>query len=163
MPILEPYVEPIADFKSFVLLLCKMRYVKEWAKDGCLLIGDAAHCVTPSGVRWKHTAQCVPQSLQQMSFIKDLENDNLSIDTLKQVQKSREQEVKMIQELQVTLEKFLTREAIKKDIAPHLFSMATKLPDIKSFQKKLFISREPLDIDETFIFSNEKVEAEGKK
>lgn len=49
MPMLQPALDKVTDFKSFIPLNCKMIYVKEWAKEGCLVIGDAAHCMTPWG------------------------------------------------------------------------------------------------------------------
>ncbi|AJY77837.1 hypothetical protein VN24_18325 [Paenibacillus beijingensis] len=153
LPILRPYVEPMTDFKSFVLLLCKMRYVKEWAKDGCLLIGDAAHCVTPWGAVGS-TLALGSAIITADVLYKGFKNNDLSLETLKQVQKRREQEVKMIQNLQVTLEKFLTREPLKKDLAPLMFSMATKMPDIMTTYKQLYTRETPLDIDESFVFAD---------
>lgn len=157
MPILRPYLEPMTDFKSFVLLLCKMRYVKDWAKDGCLLIGDAAHCVTPWGAVGSTLAMGTAVIAADVIY-KGFKNNDLSIDTLKQVQKRRQEEVKMIQNLQVILEKFLTREPVKKDLAPLMFSIATKMPDVRNIYKQLFTREKPLEIDESFVFSDEAEE-----
>ncbi|MBP1154475.1 MULTISPECIES: FAD-dependent monooxygenase [unclassified Paenibacillus] len=156
IPILKTYLDPITDFKSFVLLLCKMRYVKDWAKDGCLLIGDAAHCVTPWGAVGSTLAMGTAVIAADVIY-KGFKNNDLSIETLKQVQKRREKEVKMIQNLQVTLEKFLTREPVKKDLAPHMFSIATKMPDVQNIYKQLFTRDKPLEIDDSFIFSEEEL------
>jgi 2-polyprenyl-6-methoxyphenol hydroxylase-like FAD-dependent oxidoreductase len=157
MPIVRPYMELMTDFKPFVLLLCKMRYVKDWAKDGCLLIGDAAHCVTPWGAVGSTLAMGSAIIAADVIY-KGFKNNDLSIETLKQVQKRREKEVKMVQNLQITLEKFLTREPIKKDIAPLMFSIATKMPDVNNIYKQLFTRDIPLEIDDSFIFSDELVE-----
>jgi 2-polyprenyl-6-methoxyphenol hydroxylase-like FAD-dependent oxidoreductase len=156
MPILRTHFESVTDFKSFVLLLCKMRYIKDWAKDGCLLIGDAAHCVTPWGAVGSTLAMGTAVITADVIY-KGFKNDDLSLETLKQVQKRREVEVKMIQNLQLTLEKFLTREPIKKDIAPLMFSIATKMPDVTTLYKELFTRDKPLDIDDAFIFHDEVV------
>lgn len=160
LPILRPYVEPMTDFKEFVLLLCKMRYVKDWAKDGCLLIGDAAHCVTPWGAVGSTLAMGTAVIAADVIY-KGFKNNDLSLETLKQVQKRRQEEVKMIQNLQVTLEKFLTREPVKKDLAPHIFSIATKMPDIMDIYKQLYTRDNPLEIDESFVFSDEELELGG--
>jgi 2-polyprenyl-6-methoxyphenol hydroxylase-like FAD-dependent oxidoreductase len=153
LPILKPYVEPITDFKAFVLLLCKMRYVKEWAQDGCLLIGDAAHCVTPWGAVGSTMAMGSAIIAADVIY-KGFNNNDLSLATLKQVQKRREKEIKMIQNLQITIEKFLTREPIKKDLAPHMFSIVTKMPDIIDTYKQLYTLDKPLDIDSSFVFAD---------
>ena len=162
MPILRPYVEPMTDFREFVQLLCKMRYVKEWAKEGCLLIGDAAHCVTPWGAVGSTMAMGTAMIAADVIY-KGFQNDDLSLETLKQVQKRREKEVRMIQNLQVTLEKFLTREPVKKELAPLVFSMATKMPDIMKTYKQLFTRDEPLDIDKSFVFSDDAPTSGGRE
>ncbi|RFU70525.1 hypothetical protein D0469_06215 [Peribacillus saganii] len=156
MPILRAHFESVTDFKSFVLLLCKMRYIKDWAKDGLLLIGDAAHCVTPWGAVGSTLAMGTAVIAADVIY-KGFKKNDLSLDTLKQVQERRKEEVKMIQNLQLTLEKFLTREPIKKDLAPLMFSIATKMPDITTVYKKLFTREKPLDIDEVFIFQDKAV------
>ncbi|WP_445491344.1 FAD-dependent monooxygenase [Niallia sp. 03133] len=157
LPFLEPYVAPLTDFKSFVLLLCKMRYVHDWAKDGCLLIGDAAHCVTPWGAVGSTLAMGTAVVAADVIY-KGYKKGDLSLETLKQVQKRRKEEVKMIQSIQLTLEKFLTREPLKKDLAPLIFNIATKMPDVTSFYQKLFTRDQPIDIDDSFVFSDEATE-----
>lgn len=152
IPILSTALEPVTDFKSFVLLLCKMRYVKDWAKDGCLLIGDAAHCVTPWGAVGSTLAMGSAVIAADVIY-KGFKNNDLSLATLKHVQKRREKEVKMIQSLQLTLEKFLTREPIKKDLAPLMFRLAIQMPDITDTYKKLYTLDKPFDIDSSFVFS----------
>ncbi|GHH99248.1 FAD-dependent monooxygenase [Neobacillus kokaensis] len=155
MPILADYFEQVNDFKSFVLLLCRMRYVREWAKDGLLLIGDAAHCVTPWGAVGSTLAMGTAVITADVLY-KGFKNNDLSLGTLKQVQRRRHEEVKLIQNLQLTLEKFLTRQPIKKELAPLMFGVATKLPDVTQVYKDLFTREKPLDIDEAFIFQDEK-------
>ncbi|WHY77113.1 FAD-dependent monooxygenase [Neobacillus sp. WH10] len=155
MPILADYFKDITDFKAFVLLLCKMRYVREWAKDGLLLIGDAAHCVTPWGAVGSTLAMGTAVIAADVIY-KGLKNNCLTLETLKQVQRRRHEEVKLIQNLQLTLEKFLTREPVKKDLAPLMFNIATKMPDITKVYKNLFTREKPLDIDDAFIFQDGK-------
>jgi 2-polyprenyl-6-methoxyphenol hydroxylase-like FAD-dependent oxidoreductase len=157
MPILKEHFDTVTDFKSFVQLLCKMRYVKDWAREeGCILIGDAAHCVTPWGAVGSTLAMGTAVIAADVIY-KGFKNNDLSFETLKQVQNRRKEEVKMIQNLQLTLEKFLTREPLKKDIAPLMFNIATKMPDITNVYKQLFTREKPLDIDHSFIFHDEFV------
>lgn len=155
MPILKDYFENVTDFKGFVLLLCRMRYVREWAKDGLLLIGDAAHCVTPWGAVGSTLAMGTAVITADVLY-KGFKNDDLSLATLKQVQNRRSEEVKLIQNLQTILEKFLTRQPVKKELAPLMFNIATKMPDIEKTYKNLFTRDKPLDIDDSFIFENDK-------
>ncbi|WP_153042982.1 FAD-dependent monooxygenase [Neobacillus mesonae] len=154
MPILKDYFGNVTNFKEFVLLLCRMRYVREWAKDGLLLIGDAAHCVTPWGAVGSTLAMGTAVITADVLY-KGFENNDLSLETLKQVQRRRHEEVKLIQNLQLILEKFLTREPVRKELAPLMFNIATKLPDITKTYKNLFTREKPLDIDDVFIFESE--------
>ncbi|MEH7113308.1 FAD-dependent monooxygenase [Neobacillus niacini] len=154
-PILKDHFEYVTDFKDFVLLLCKMRYVRDWAKDGLLLIGDAAHCVTPWGAVGSTLAMGTAVITADVLY-KGFKNNDLSLQTLKQVQSRRHEEVKLIQNLQTTLEKFLTRQPVKKELAPLMFNIATKMPDIRETYKKLFTREKPLDIDDAFIFESDK-------
>jgi 2-polyprenyl-6-methoxyphenol hydroxylase-like FAD-dependent oxidoreductase len=162
MPILKDYFEQVSDFKEFVLLLCRMRYVREWAKDGLLLIGDAAHCVTPWGAVGSTLAMGTAVITADVLY-KGFQNNELSLETLKQVQRRRHEEVKLIQNLQMTLEKFLTRQPLKKEIAPLMFNLATKMPEITKTYKDLFTRETPLDIDDAFIFESENAAGKNKE
>ncbi|MED2974201.1 FAD-dependent monooxygenase [Fictibacillus sp. B-59209] len=157
LPVLSTHFEGVQDFKEFVLLQCRMRYVREWAKEGILLIGDGAHCVTPWGAVGSTLAMGTAVIAADVIY-KGFQTNNLSLETLKQVQRRRHEEVKLIQGLQLTLEKFLTRDPVKKELAPLIFNLANKMPDIIKTYKNLFTREKPLDIDEVFIFEDDMVE-----
>src|SRR4029079_14099178 len=48
-PIFEDFASSLKDFTPFFPLECNVRLVEDWARDGLLLIGDAAHTMSPVG------------------------------------------------------------------------------------------------------------------
>ena len=48
-PMFREFSRKLIDFKSFTLLSAVVERVSEWAQDGLLLIGDAAHTCSPAG------------------------------------------------------------------------------------------------------------------
>jgi hypothetical protein len=54
-PIFEEFASGLKDFTPFFPLEGLIRLVDDWARDGLLLIGDAAHTIEPGG---RHRRQC---------------------------------------------------------------------------------------------------------
>ena len=48
-PMLHDFARQLTDFEPFGVLQARVSYVARWAKEGCLLIGDAAHTCSPAG------------------------------------------------------------------------------------------------------------------
>lgn len=48
-PMFEEFSKSLVDLHAFTVLDGKIEFVKEWAKNGLLLIGDAAHTCSPAG------------------------------------------------------------------------------------------------------------------
>jgi 2-polyprenyl-6-methoxyphenol hydroxylase-like FAD-dependent oxidoreductase len=48
-PMFEEFSKSLVDLHAFTVLQGKIEFVKDWAKNGLLLIGDAAHTCSPAG------------------------------------------------------------------------------------------------------------------
>src|SRR5262245_9933469 len=48
-PIFNDFADGLKDFTPFFPLECIVRLIEDWARDGLLLIGDAAHTMSPAG------------------------------------------------------------------------------------------------------------------
>jgi 2-polyprenyl-6-methoxyphenol hydroxylase-like FAD-dependent oxidoreductase len=48
-PLFRPFADGLHDFTPFFPLAAIIALVKQWARDGLLLIGDAAHTMSPAG------------------------------------------------------------------------------------------------------------------
>ena len=82
----------LVDFKSFTLLAGTVERVKEWAKDGLLLIGDAAHTCSPAGAIGV-TIAVESAIIADQVLANCFKNNDFSREALGEVQRRREPEV----------------------------------------------------------------------
>lgn len=100
--VLHPFARELKDFHPFNVLQARVALIDEWAKDGCLLIGDAAHTCSPAGAIGVSVA--VETAVVAADVITEaLKQKDYSAEFLGQVQKLREKEVIDIQRLQSSL------------------------------------------------------------
>lgn len=102
-PIFSEFSRELKDFTAFHPLQAKLHFVKQWAKDGCLLIGDSAHCCSPAG------AIGVSIAVQTAIVTADVltralpSREPLSAEVLGEVQKRREADVRQVHRFQRAL------------------------------------------------------------
>ena len=104
--VLHPFARELKDFRPFFVLQARIEFVDQWAKDGCLLIGDAAHTCSPAGaigvaVAVETAVNAVPILLEA------IKTKNYSAKTLDRLQYLREKEVLTIHHLQRRLTNIL--------------------------------------------------------
>lgn len=146
------FAESLVDFKPFVPLQAKNYMVKTWAKNGCLLIGDAAHCSSPVGAIGVSLA--VTTAVVAADVILDaLQKHDVSAKVLGRVQEIRSEEIKEIHQIQERMGNlFFTSSKFVKGIRPYVVSAAFKTPLFSMIQKKLFVMKNPVAINPEFIF-----------
>ena len=150
--ILHPFAADLKDFTHFNVLQARVSYVKRWAKDGCLLVGDSAHTCSPAGAIGVSVA--VGSAIVAAEVIaKSLKANDTSAEFLDQVQAIRGPEVKAIQKMQkeVTVGLIFSPLAFKW-IVPFLFFIISKTPLLRHFQRKLLVMEKPLPIDPALHF-----------
>ncbi|HLD70128.1 MAG TPA: FAD-dependent monooxygenase [Candidatus Omnitrophota bacterium] len=97
--VLHSFARELKDFHPFNVLQARVSFIDEWAKDGCLLIGDAAHTCSPAGAIGVSVA--VETAVAAADVIVDsLKQKDYSAGFLSQVQKLREKDVIGIQRIQ---------------------------------------------------------------
>jgi hypothetical protein len=57
-PIFAAFADSLQDFQAFFPLAGQITLVKDWARHGLLLIGDAAHTMSPAGAIGKGSTGC---------------------------------------------------------------------------------------------------------
>ncbi|MCZ8512781.1 FAD-dependent monooxygenase [Paenibacillus filicis] len=151
-PAFRAFAEELKDFKPFVLLQVKDFLVKRWAKDGCLLIGDAAHCASPVGA--VGVSLSVTTAVMAADVIYDaLEAGDVSAERLDRVQEQREEEIRAIHKIQVRGAKMVfTSTPFIRTIAPILLSLAAKTKLLPAIQRRTLLMAHPLPIHERFTF-----------
>lgn len=153
-PLFESFAEELQDFKAFTVLNSRVQYVKEWAKDGCLLIGDAAHCASPVGAMGVSLSVATAVVAADVVW-KGLQKNDLTKEWLGQVQSIRSPEIRLFHRSQIRVEKLAIKhtswmKAIGGTVIP-LF-IGSKLAHL--VQRKIFLMPKPLPIDSSFVFED---------
>lgn len=141
-----PFADSLVDFTPFVLLQAKIHYVRNWAKDGCLLVGDAAHCASPVGA--VGVSLSVGTAIVAAEVILNgLASGDVSANALRAVQELREVDVRSVHSLQRKAEKImLSNRPMMRALRPHVVSWLAKTPLGRWGPQRFFIMAKPLPI-----------------
>ncbi len=153
-PIMHEFARELKDFSSFSVLQARVSYVKQWAKDGCMLIGDAAHTCSPAGAIGVSVAAgtaIVAADVLTEAFAKK----DFSKELLGAVQAKRGEEVKRIQGLQArfTSVAFLKYPFLQW-LTPYSLAVFAKTGIMRRFQRQLMVMEQPLPCDHVRPFSD---------
>jgi 2-polyprenyl-6-methoxyphenol hydroxylase-like FAD-dependent oxidoreductase len=151
-PLFHSFAESLIDFKPLTVLNSRVQYVKEWAKDGCLLVGDAAHCASPAGAIGVSLSTATAIVAADVIW-KGLQKGDTSKEWLRQVQTIRDSEIRPIHRLQILAEKFSIRNPLMlKKIGGKVIPLMINTRLARTFQRKMFLMPKPLPIDPSFTF-----------
>ncbi len=145
--ILNVFARELKDFSPFNVLQARSCFVKEWAQDGCLLIGDAAHTCSPVGAIGVSVA--VATAIVAADVIrKAICANDVSKAVLSEVQRKRTSEVQEIQKIQKRLaDTVFAKNTFWRFFAPMIMFLLIKTGIFYSFQRRLMVMKEPLAID----------------
>jgi 2-polyprenyl-6-methoxyphenol hydroxylase-like FAD-dependent oxidoreductase len=132
-------IEILTEWKQIAVLSVESSYVERWYKPGLLLIGDAAHVMTPVG------GVGINYAIQDAVATANILTDNLKAgkvltEDLARVQLRRESPTKQIQRFQNIVQKrFLARvlSADKVQAPPLLPRLLLKIPIVRNKQAEL--------------------------
>lgn len=148
-PVFETFAKEMKDFTVFHPLQAHLHFVKDWAKDGCVLIGDAAHCCSPAGAIGVSVA--VGTAIVAADVIRKGLKEGEGILTKKvldQIQDIREKDVRMIHRIQMfVVGGGLNRILPVRLVLPFMISLLAKTPFFLAAQKRLMAMAEPLPVD----------------
>ena len=145
-PMFRSFAEELTDFKPFNVLAARADRVKEWAKDGLILVGDAAHTCSPVGAVGVSVA--VATAIVAADVIGNcLRTGECSKEALGRVQTLREEEVVEIQRIQ---ERFsgliLTQNPFLKRLSAVLLLFGVKAGLFRRIMRRLIVMRRPLPV-----------------
>ena len=149
---IHAFARELSDFKPFHPLQARISFTRQWAKNGLLLVGDAAHTCSPAG------AIGVSIALETAAVAADVIADALaqgdvSERALSQVQAIRQSEIQTVQRLQQNVTRFMFREANwLMRILPRLAKWAFRLGLAQRFPRRLLVNHSPLPLSERLIF-----------
>jgi 2-polyprenyl-6-methoxyphenol hydroxylase-like FAD-dependent oxidoreductase len=145
--IFHDFAKNLKDFSSFNVLQAKIEYVKEWAKDGVVLVGDSAHTCSPAGAVGVSVATAT--AIVAAEVIGNcFKKNNFSKEALGEIQKLREKEVLNIQSRQKAFSGLLFTQASGKRREFFLFAAAffAKAGLLKGVQRDLLVMKKPLPV-----------------
>ncbi|HEU4963209.1 MAG TPA: FAD-dependent oxidoreductase [Bacilli bacterium] len=128
----------LTDFEPFHILQARLHFVKEWAQNGALLIGDAAHCAAPTGGIGVSLSVATGVVAAQVVY-EALQKGDVSAARLGRVQELRGPEMRRIHETQKH------QGRMGKAQMKHT-------PEFETRIKKMFVMEDPLPIAPHFIF-----------
>nr|AIA09489.1 monooxygenase [Bacillus sp. MD1] len=151
-PLFHSFADELQDFRTFTVLNSRVQYVKEWAKNGCLLIGDAAHCASPVGAMG--VSLSVATAIVAADVIwKGLKKQDTSQEWLRQVQIFRSPEIRLFHRSQIRIEKLaIRRTSLLRTIGGTMIPLFIKTKLARFLQRKIFLMPKPLPIDSSFVF-----------
>ena len=153
-PMLHDFARQLADFEPFSVLQARVSYVARWAKEGCLLIGDAAHTCSPAGAIGVSVAAATAIVAADV-MIKGFKRGDLSLATLSRVQLLRASDVQRIQAMQgfFTTAAFLKYPRLRPLALLSIFTLA-RTGIMPKFFRRITVMDKPLPIDPAISLEN---------
>jgi 2-polyprenyl-6-methoxyphenol hydroxylase-like FAD-dependent oxidoreductase len=158
-PAVVPFADALKDFTPFFLLEGLIRFVGDWARDGLLLIGDAAHTMSPAGAIGVNVAVATAVVAAQELYPR-LGRGPIPHSELTNIQRLREDDVRTLHRLQLQAQRVLVgadgSHPIAKWLMPKLLPLLFHSPLLPKVQRRLFFGAPLPPIDEAFSFKAPK-------
>jgi 2-polyprenyl-6-methoxyphenol hydroxylase-like FAD-dependent oxidoreductase len=157
-PICEPFADGLQDFSHFYPLAGSIRLVEDWAQDGLLLIGDAAHTMSPMGAIGVNVAIATAAVAAQQIYPR-LGQGPISREHLQTIQRIREADVRTLHRLQLQAQTVLLGQQTGRPIAnwlvPKILPLLLRSPLLPKIQRRIFFGAPLPPLDPAFSFRQE--------
>ena len=154
-PIFVPFADKLKDFTPFFPLEGVIRMVDDWARDGLLLIGDAAHTMSPAGAIGVNVAIATAAVAAQELYPR-LGRGPISREDLQVIQRLREADVRTLHGLQLRVQKVLlgsaTSNPVMKWLMPTMLRLLLRSPLLPRIQRRIFFGAPLPPLDPAFSF-----------
>jgi len=139
MPQLAGHVQALTDFRQLTLLSVESSRCTEWCRPGLLLIGDAAHVMSPiGGVGINYAIQDAVVAANLLT--KPLLSRHVTLDELQKVQRKREWPVRVIQSFQAQVQNNIVAMALQSTemiSIPWYFRTFFRIPWLRDLPARL--------------------------
>jgi 2-polyprenyl-6-methoxyphenol hydroxylase-like FAD-dependent oxidoreductase len=129
--------------------------MKDWARDGLLLIGDAAHTMSPAGAIGVNVAIASAAVAAQVLYPR-LGHGTIGRDVLAEVQRLREDDVRTLHRLQLGAQRVLLSQTsgnpLVRWVVPRLLPLLLRSPLLPRIQRRLFFGAPLPPLDPAFSF-----------
>ncbi len=154
-PIFAEFAAGLRDFTPFFPLEGVIRFVKDWARDGALLIGDAAHTMSPAGAIGVNVAMATAAVAAQVLYPR-LGKGPIPAEALHDVQRLREEDVRTLHRLQRGAQRVLLSQtsgnALVRWLVPRLLPLVLGSPLLPRVQRRIFFGAPLPPLDPAFSF-----------
>jgi 2-polyprenyl-6-methoxyphenol hydroxylase-like FAD-dependent oxidoreductase len=154
-PIFAGFAGGLKDFTPFFPLEGTIRLVRDWARDGLLLIGDAAHTMSPAGAIGVNVALATAAVAAQQIY-PHLGQGPIAREHLQTVQRLREGDVRTLHRLQLGAQRVLlgqgSRNPIVKWLVPRVLPLFLQSPLLPRIQRRIFFGAPLPPLDPAFSF-----------
>jgi len=154
-PIFAGFAEALRDFTPFFPLAGIIRLIDDWARDGLLLIGDAAHTMSPAGAIGVNVAIATAAVTAQV-LVPHLGHGPISREDLQAVQRLREDDVRTLHRLQIGAQRVLLGQGsgnpIVKWLLPKVLPLLLRSPLLPMVQRRIFFGAPLPPLDRAFSF-----------
>src|SRR5262249_10773508 len=165
-PIFTDFATSLRDFKPFFPLEGIIRLMREWSRDGMLLIGDAAHTMSPAGAIGVNVAIATAAVAAQMLY-PHFGHGPIGREVLHEVQGLRESGVRTLHRLQLGAQGVLLGQGSRNPATRWLVRTALPLvlrsPVLPLVQRRLFFGAPLPPIDPAFSFRTPAKAAAGRE
>jgi 2-polyprenyl-6-methoxyphenol hydroxylase-like FAD-dependent oxidoreductase len=154
-PIFGPFADGLRDFTPFFPLEGLIRLIDDWARDGLLLVGDAAHTMSPAGAIGVNVALATAVVAAQVIH-PQLGHGPIAREVLREVQRLREVDVRTLHRLQLGPQGVLlgqgSRNRMVAWLVAKLLPLFLRSPLLPRAQRRLFFGAPLPPIDPAFGF-----------
>jgi 2-polyprenyl-6-methoxyphenol hydroxylase-like FAD-dependent oxidoreductase len=154
-PLFAPFAARLRDFTPFFPLPAQILLVREWARDGLLLIGDAAHTMSPAGAIGVNVALATAAVAAQEIHPR-LGRGPIPRSALARVQELRERDVRTLHELQRRAGRALlgsgSRNPVVRWLVRKALPLAVRSGLFPRLQRRLFFGVPLPPLDPAFSF-----------
>jgi 2-polyprenyl-6-methoxyphenol hydroxylase-like FAD-dependent oxidoreductase len=131
--------------------------MKDWARDGLLLIGDAAHTMSPAGAIGVNVAIATAAVAAQVIFPR-LGYGPIAREELSTVRRLREDDVRTLHRLQRGVQRVLLSQSsgnpVVRWLVPRLLPLLLRSPLLPRVQRRLFFGAPLPALDPSFRFDD---------
>jgi len=154
-PIFAGFADSLRDFTPFFPLEGIIRLIDDWARDGLLLIGDAAHTMSPAGAIGVNVALATAAVAAQVLYPR-LGHGPIAHEHLRAIQRLREDDVRTLHRLQLGAQRVLLGQGSGNPVVRWLIERALPLilrsPLLPRVQRRLFFGAPLPPLDPAFSF-----------
>jgi 2-polyprenyl-6-methoxyphenol hydroxylase-like FAD-dependent oxidoreductase len=151
-PICREFADSLQDFTPFFPLEGLIRFVDDWARDGLLLIGDAAHTMSPVGAIGVNVAIATAAVAAQV-ILPRLGHGPIPKSELQEVQRLREGDVRTLHRFQLGAQQLLLGGGpVWRSLVLRVLPLVLRSPLAPRAQRRLFLGVPLPPLDPEFSF-----------